>query len=57
MYEPCHLPTDHQRWFEAAYTDAPVVTQVNDGEASADPPDPSGCPTRPGARPVRELPR
>ncbi|MBD0694852.1 methyltransferase domain-containing protein [Streptomyces sp. CBMA123] len=36
-YEPCDLSTDHQRWFEAAYADAPVVTQVNDGQPAADP--------------------
>ncbi|MEU4116846.1 methyltransferase domain-containing protein [Kitasatospora sp. NPDC028055] len=38
-YGPCDLPTDHQRWFEAAYADAPVITQVNDGQAPADPAD------------------
>ncbi|MFF2077570.1 methyltransferase domain-containing protein [Kitasatospora sp. NPDC058162] len=38
-YQPCALSTDHHRWFEAAYADAPVVTQVNDGQASADPAD------------------
>ncbi|MFF2146006.1 methyltransferase domain-containing protein [Kitasatospora sp. NPDC058190] len=38
-YQPCALSTDHKRWFEAAYTDAPLVTQVNDGQASADPAD------------------
>ncbi|MER6302502.1 methyltransferase domain-containing protein, partial [Kitasatospora sp. NPDC001539] len=36
-YEPCDLSTDHQRWFEAAYADLPVVTQVNDGQVPADP--------------------
>ena len=38
-YEPCDLSTDHDRWFEAAYQDTPIVTQINDGQASAAPAD------------------
>ncbi|MFG2905935.1 methyltransferase domain-containing protein [Kitasatospora sp. NPDC048286] len=38
-YEPCDLSTDHDRWFEAAYADVPIVTQVNDGTAPPDPAD------------------
>ncbi|MER5349965.1 methyltransferase domain-containing protein [Kitasatospora sp. NPDC002551] len=34
-YEPC----DDQRRSEAAYTDVPIVTQVNDGQVPADPAD------------------
>ncbi|MET9400091.1 methyltransferase domain-containing protein [Kitasatospora sp. NPDC002965] len=37
-YEPCDLRTDHDRWFDAACADVPIVTQVNDG---AEPPDPT----------------
>ncbi|MFJ7276590.1 methyltransferase domain-containing protein [Kitasatospora sp. NPDC098663] len=33
---PCDLRDDPDRWFEAAYANAPVVTQVNDGEEPAD---------------------
>nr|BFD93794.1 methyltransferase domain-containing protein [Kitasatospora sp. Xyl93] len=38
-YEPCDLSTDQRRWFEAAYADVPIVTQLDDGQASADPAD------------------
>ncbi|MQS14924.1 methyltransferase domain-containing protein [Streptomyces kaniharaensis] len=30
-YAPCDIQRDPERWFEAAYSDVPVVTQVNDG--------------------------
>lgn len=30
-YAPCDRPGDAERWYTAAYADAPVVTQVNDG--------------------------
>ncbi|MER7668604.1 methyltransferase domain-containing protein [Kitasatospora sp. NPDC096128] len=35
-YEPCDLQGDGGRWFEAAYSDVPIVTQVNDGEEPID---------------------
>ncbi|MFG2844687.1 methyltransferase domain-containing protein [Kitasatospora sp. NPDC048296] len=38
-YEPCDLQADGERWFEAAYSDVPIVTQVNDGEEPTDPAD------------------
>ncbi|MCG6499654.1 methyltransferase domain-containing protein [Kitasatospora sp. A2-31] len=38
-YEPCDLEADHARWFDAAYSDVPIITQVNDGRAPADPDD------------------
>ncbi|MFB8170262.1 methyltransferase domain-containing protein [Kitasatospora purpeofusca] len=36
-YSPCDLGSDDRRWFEAAYADVSIVTQVNDGRESADP--------------------
>ncbi|MER7703600.1 methyltransferase domain-containing protein [Kitasatospora sp. NPDC097605] len=35
-YEPCDLQDNHLRWFDAAHADVPLVTQLNDGRASAD---------------------
>ncbi|WP_380281045.1 methyltransferase domain-containing protein [Kitasatospora purpeofusca] len=35
-YEAADLQTAHDRWFEAAYADVPIVTQVNDGQESVD---------------------
>ncbi|MFJ9693801.1 methyltransferase domain-containing protein [Kitasatospora sp. NPDC101183] len=29
-YEPCDLPTDHERWFEEVYSDIPIVTRVDE---------------------------
>ncbi|WP_051838158.1 ATP-binding protein [Streptomyces sp. NRRL WC-3742] len=31
-YEPCDLPSDDRRWFEEAYSDVALATQVNDGD-------------------------
>ncbi|MEV7024309.1 methyltransferase domain-containing protein [Kitasatospora sp. NPDC093558] len=38
-YAACELRQDPDRWFTAAYSDVPVVTQVNDGEEPDDPDD------------------
>ncbi|MFF2115958.1 methyltransferase domain-containing protein [Kitasatospora sp. NPDC058184] len=34
--EPCDIRSEPDRWFAAAYANAPVVTQVNDGEEPTD---------------------
>ncbi|WP_406203297.1 methyltransferase domain-containing protein [Kitasatospora sp. NBC_01560] len=58
-YEPCDLQADSGRWFEAAYADVPIVTQVNDGETPEDPADawPSSSASAPSivVRTLREL--
>ncbi|MFD8087031.1 methyltransferase domain-containing protein [Kitasatospora sp. NPDC059722] len=38
-YAACELRQDPDRWFTAAYSDVPVVTQVNDGAEPDDPDD------------------
>ncbi|MGA5817661.1 methyltransferase domain-containing protein [Kitasatospora sp. NPDC094028] len=38
-YEPCDRRTEPDRWLAAAYADAPVVTQINDGHEPEDPAD------------------
>ncbi|MER5971378.1 methyltransferase [Streptomyces sp. NPDC002055] len=35
-YAPCDAEQEPDRWLEAAYADAPVVTQVNDGQDPGD---------------------
>ena len=38
-YRPVSRSDDQAGWFSAAYTDAPVITQINDGAAPSDPND------------------
>ncbi|MFJ5120025.1 methyltransferase domain-containing protein [Kitasatospora sp. NPDC088548] len=38
-YRPCDLQADPNRWFGSAYSNVPVVTQINDGREPDDPAD------------------
>ncbi|WP_380284858.1 methyltransferase [Kitasatospora purpeofusca] len=46
-YSPCDLRSEPERWYEAAYANAPVVTQVNDGRLPEDEPWPSSSASAP----------
>jgi protein-L-isoaspartate O-methyltransferase len=46
--KPCHRAQAPDTWFRAAYANAPVITQVNDGRDPEDDPWPSSSASAPG---------